>query len=172
MKKNLMTVVILALVFANFVLTAIMMFTIVPTTQKANELITRVCEAIDLELNRGAATGLNNLPIDQIATYNVSAGEKMTINLADGDHYALVAVALSVNKESERYIDSNTTILTEQEAIIKNTINQVIRQYSKEDLLKNSEKVQEVQDEICKSLQKTYGADYIVGVNFATLTVQ
>ena len=167
MKKNLMTVIILALVFANFVLTAIMMFTIVPTTQKANQLITKVCEAIDLELNSGAASGLSNLPIDQIATYNVSGGEKMTINLAD-DHYALVAVSLSINKESERYKDATTTILTEQESIIKNTINQVIRQYSKEDL-KNSEKVQ---DEICKSLQKTYGTDYIVGVNFATLTVQ
>lgn len=169
MKKNLMTVIILALVFANFVLTAIMMFTVVPTTQKANELITKVCEAIDLELNSGAAHGLTNLPIDQIATYNVSGGEKMTINLADGDHYALVAVSLSINKESERYKDATTTILTEQESIIKNTINQVIRQYSKPDLLKNSEKVQ---DEICKSLQKTYGTDYIVGVNFATLTVQ
>ena len=169
MKKNLMTVIILALVFANFVLTAIMMFTIVPTTQKANELITRVCEAIDLELNSGAATGLNNLPIDQIAIYNVSAGEKMTINLADGDHYALVAVSLSVNKESERYKEGTTTILTEQEAIIKNTINQIIRQYTKEEILKNS---QQVQDEICKSLQKTYGVDYIVGVNFATITAQ
>ena len=169
MKKNLMTVIILALVFANFVLTAIMMFTIVPTTQKANELITRVCEAIDLELNSGAATGLNNLPIDQIATYNVSAGEKMTINLADGDHYALVAVSLSINKESERYKEATTTILSEQESIIKNTINQIIRQYTKEEFLKNS---QQVQDEICKSLQKTYGADYIVGVNFATLTAQ
>ena len=169
MKKNLMTVVILALVFANFVLTAIMMFTIVPTTQKANELITRVCEAIDLELSSGAATGLNNLPIDQIATYNVSSGEKMTINLAGGDNYALVSVALSVNKESERYKDATTTILTEQEAIIKNTINQIIRQYTKDEFLENT---QEVQDEICKSLQKTYGADYVVGVNFASMTVQ
>ena len=168
MKKNLMTVIILALVFANFVLTAIMMFTIVPTTQKANELITKVCEAIDLELNDGAGVGLDNLPIDQIATYNVSSGEKMTINLAD-DHYALVAVALSINKESDRYKDSTTTILTEQEAIIKNTINQIIRQYTKDEFLKNS---QIVQDEICKSLQKTFGADYIVGVNFATLTAQ
>ena len=169
MKKNLMTVVILALVFANFVLTAIMMFTIVPTTQKANELITRVCEAIDLELNSGAATGLSNLPIDQIATYNVSSGETMTINLAGGEHYALVAVSLSINKESERYKDATTTILTEQEAIIKNTINQIIRQYTKDELLENS---QDIQDEICKSLQKTYGTDYIVGVNFATLTAQ
>lgn len=168
MKKNLMTVIILALVFANFVLTAIMMFTIIPTTQKANELITKVCEAIDLELNSGAASGLNNLPIDQIATYNVSGGQTMTINLAD-DHYALVAVSLSINKESQRYKDSQTEILVEHESIIKNSINQIIRQYTKEDFLKNS---QNAQDEICKILQKSYGADYIVGVNFSTITAQ
>ena len=60
-------------VFANFVLTAIMMFTIVPTTQKANELITRVCEAIDLELNSGAATGLSNLPARRINSNDTPA---------------------------------------------------------------------------------------------------
>ncbi len=163
-----MTVIILALVFANFVLTAIMMFTVLPSTQKANDMITKVCEAIDLELNSGAATGLSNLPIDQITTYSVSGGETMTINLAD-DHYALVAVSLSINKESDRYKDATTEILTEQESIIKNTINQIIRQYTKEELKKNAEAAQ---DEICKSLQKTYGTDYVVGVNFSTLTTQ
>ena len=168
MKKNLMTVVILALVFANFLLTTILMFTILPTTQKANELITKVCEAIDLELNSGAANGLGNVPIDKIATYNVSGGETMTINLADGK-YAMVAVSLSVYKESDRYKSSTTEILTEQEAIIKNTINQIIRQYTKDEFLTNAEKAQ---DEICKSLQKTYGTDYIVGVHFSTLTAQ
>lgn len=168
MKKNLMTVIILALVFANFVLTAIMMFTVLPQTQKANELITKVCEAIDLELNSGAATGTSNIPVDQIATYAVNSGESMTINLSD-DHYAMVAVSLSINKESERYVDATTDILTEQEAIIKGTINQIIRQYTKDELLKNAT---QVQDEICKSLQKTYGTDYVVGVSFSTLTAQ
>lgn len=169
MKKNLMTVIILALVFANFVLTAILMFTVLPQTQKANELITKVCEAIDLELNSGAASGLSNLPIDQIATYNVGSGEKMTINLAGGDNYALISVSLSINKESERYKEATTEILTEQESIVKNTINQVVRQYTKDEFLKNTETVQ---DEICQSLQKLYGKEYIVNVSFPTQTVQ
>jgi len=92
----------------------------------------------------------------------------MTINLSD-DHFAMVAVSLSINKESDRYVEATTEILTEQEAIIKGTINQIIRQYTKEDLLKNATAVQ---DEICKSLQKTYGTDYVVGVSFSTLTAQ
>lgn len=47
MKKNLISVVILALVFANFVLTALLMFSVLPETKKANTLIEKVCSAID-----------------------------------------------------------------------------------------------------------------------------
>lgn len=49
MKKNLITVIVLALVLVNLVLTAILTITILPETKKANELITQVCSAINLE---------------------------------------------------------------------------------------------------------------------------
>ena len=50
MKKNLMTVIILALVLVNLVLTAILAFTIIPQTRKSNQLIDKIASAIDLEL--------------------------------------------------------------------------------------------------------------------------
>ena len=42
MKKNLITVIILALVLANLILTAILVFTIIPQTKKSNQLIDQV----------------------------------------------------------------------------------------------------------------------------------
>ena len=168
MKKNLMTVIILALVVANFAMTAIMMFTIMPQTKKANELITKVCEAIDLELNSGAATGLSNLPIAQIETYDVASGESLTINLKDGG-YAVVAVAISVNNESEIYEKSTIEPLSTKESIIKDSINKIIGQYTKEELNSNTEIVQA---EILKNLQKTFGAEYVVGVSFPKIVVE
>ena len=75
MKKNLISVVILALVFANFVLTALLMFSVLPETKKANTLIEKVCSAIDLDLNSGAATGTSNISIDDQEIYKVSEGE-------------------------------------------------------------------------------------------------
>ena len=66
MKKNLMSVVILALVLANFVLTGLLVFTIIPETRNANKMIEAVCAAIDLELSSGVTTGTSNIPIDQI----------------------------------------------------------------------------------------------------------
>jgi len=84
MKKNLISVVILALVFANFVLTALLMFSVLPETKKANTLIEKVCSAIDLDLNSGAATGTSNISIDDQEIYKVSEGEDLTTNLAEG----------------------------------------------------------------------------------------
>ena len=78
MKKNLISVVILALVFANFVLTALLMFSVLPETKKANTLIEKVCSAIDLDLNSGAATGTSNISIDDQEIYKVSEGEDST----------------------------------------------------------------------------------------------
>ena len=166
MKKNLISVIILALVVANFVLTAIMMFTIMPQTQKANEMITKVCEAIDLELNSGAATGLSNLPMSQIEVYNVAEGATMTVNLADGK-YAVVAIAISVNNESEEYGKNTTTPLSTKESLIKDAVRETIAKYTKTELSANSDMAK---DEILKILKKDFGAEYIVGISFPTFT--
>ena len=107
MKKNLISVVILALVFANFVLTALLMFSVLPETKKANTLIEKVCSAIDLDLNSGAATGTSNVSIDDQEIYKVSTGEDLTTNLAEGKdgktHYAVLNVSLVLNKKSDNY---------------------------------------------------------------------
>lgn len=167
MKKNLMTVIILALVFANFVMTAIMMFTVLPQTQKANEMITKVCEAIDLELNSGAATGLSNLPISQIDTYDVASGDTITVNLKDGG-YAVISVAISVNNESDTYKDSTTETLSSKESIIKDCIIETVSNYSKEELKASKD---DVKSELLKTLQKMFGADYVVGISFPKFTI-
>ena len=168
MKKNLMSVIILALVVANVVLTAIMMFTIMPQTQKANEMITKVCEAIDLELNSGAATGLSNLPIDRIVTYDVADGESITVNLKGGG-YAVVSVSISVDNESETYTEKNgTEYLSTKESIIKDAIIKIIGNYTKEEL---GESKTGMEEELLKTLKKTFGADYVVGISFTKLTM-
>ena len=62
MKKNLISVLILALLVVNLVMTAILTITILPETKKSNELITRVCSAIDLELQSGEKEDVSSIP--------------------------------------------------------------------------------------------------------------
>lgn len=171
MKKNLISVLILALVFANFVLTAILMFTVLPETQKANTLIEKVCSAIDLDLNSGGTNETSNIPIDQQDTYKVNEGEKITTNLAKGNdgksHYAIVKVSLVLNKKSNNYATYNQEFLANQDETIKNDVIQVIGQYTLDEFETNKE---QVKSEILSDMQKLFGADLVIGVNFSEST--
>ena len=171
MKKNLISVLILALVFANFVLTAILMFTVLPETQKANTLIEKVCSAIDLDLNSGGTNETSNIPIDQQDTYKVNEGEKITTNLAKGNdgksHYAIVKVSLVLNKKSDNYATYNQEFLANQDETIKNDVIQVIGQYTLDEFETNKE---QVKSEILSNKKKLFGADLVIGVNFSEST--
>ena len=45
MKKNLMSVLILALVFVNIILTAVLAFSIIPSVKKTNQLVDKIGRA-------------------------------------------------------------------------------------------------------------------------------
>ena len=163
MKKNLISVVILALVFANFVLTALLMFSVLPETKKANTLIEKVC----------AATGTSNISIDDQEIYKVSEGEDLTTNLAEGKdgktHYAVLNVSLVLNKKSDNYKKYTQDFLTNQDDTIKNDIIKVVSGYTFEQFNQNSDAIK---DTILEDMQNLFGKDYVIGVNFSKLTAQ
>ena len=173
MKKNLISVIILALVFANFVLTALLMFTVLPETKKANQMIEDVCSAIDLELNSGDAVGSSNVSIDKIEAYTLNSGETMTMSLAadeDGSsHYVVAVVSLSLNTESDNYTKIGSAGLEANESIISSDMGKIINQYT---LAEFNEDRQTVYDAILSGLQDEYGKDFIVSVNFSQVMTQ
>ncbi len=170
MKKNLITVITLALVVVNLVLTVILTITILPETKKANELITKVCSAIDLDLESGSATSNANIPIDQIDVYNIE--DQQTINLkssGDGkDHFAMITVSISMDKKNKDYKDLQPEVENKVE-LIKGEINNIVSQYTMEEIKDNQSAVQ---NEILKDLQKMFGSDFIVAVGFPTAQYQ
>ena len=170
MKKNLITVITLALVVVNLVLTVILSITILPETQKANELITKVCSAIDLDLESGSATSNANIPIDQIEVYNID--DEQTINLkqdGDGkDHFAMLTVSISMDTKNSDYKDLKPQV-EEKVNLIKGDINNIVSQYTIDEIKNNQSAVQ---DEILKDLQKMFGSDFIVAVGFPTAQYQ
>lgn len=170
MKKNLMTVVILALVLANLILTAILTITILPETKKANELITQVCSAIKLELKSGSVTSdAMSVPIDKLATFDIN---DMTINLKDnGDnekHYAVISVSLSMNTDNDGYSTYGEK-MAEKESLIKSEINTIVSGFTYEEFTTNQ---QGVQDAILGDLQQLFDSDFIVSVGFSKVTCQ
>ena len=148
----------------------ILTITILPETQKANELITKVCSAIDLDLESGSATSNANIPIDQIEVYNID--DEQTINLkqdGDGkDHFAMLTVSISMDTKNSDYKDLKPQV-EEKVNLIKGDINNIVSQYTIDEIKNNQSAVQ---DEILKDLQKMFGSDFIVAVGFPTAQYQ
>ena len=101
----------------------------------------------------------------------MNEGEKITTNLAKGNdgksHYAIVKVSLVLNKKSDNYETYNQEFLTNQDETIKNDVIQVIGQYTLDEFEANKE---QVKAEILSDMQKLFGADLVIGVNFSEST--
>jgi flagellar FliL protein len=170
MKKNLMSVLILALVVVNLVLTAITMISIVPSAKKSNELISQICTALDLELASGRNANLSSVPIENMVPYTLDG--TMTINLHDSDdgtsYYAVLSVVLSMDNSNEDYATLGTGV-TEgtYDSNIKSIVNDVLRTYTYEDLHTDPGPAQK---EILEKLQGLFDSNMIVDVGFTQLT--
>ena len=169
MKKNLMTVIILALVLVNLVLTAILAFTIIPQTR--NQLIDKIASAIDLELEDGSSKDTAAVPVEDIEVYDIEAS--FTVNLSpsgDGkDHVAVFSIGLSLNTKSDGYKSIGTEGLKAKETLIKNDINTIVSGYTMEQFREDE---QSVKDAILEDLQEMFGSDFIVGVSFSSVNTQ
>ncbi len=174
MKKNLITVVILALVVVNLVLTAVLTISIVPETKKANELITKVCSAIDLDLVAGDTAGSLSIDVADMVDYAVNTGGTMTINLKDsGDgnlHYAVLGISLSLDSKNEDFAEKyNDTTMATYDNVISDTIKTVISGHTIEEMRTQEDAVKE---EILEQLQGLFKSSVIVRVNFSSATYQ
>lgn len=175
MKKNLITVVILALVVVNLVLTAVLTITIIPETQKANELITKVCSAIDLDLVAGDTAGSLAINVENMVDYPINSGSTLTINLKDGGdgeaHYAVLGVSLSLDNQNEdftKYGDGAGNLST-YDNILADTIKTIVAAHTIDEMRNNEEGVKE---EILEAIQSLFKSSFVVRVNFSSATYQ
>lgn len=171
MKKSILSIVILALVIVNLVLTAIMMFSVVPASKKTNALVTQISTVLDLELEANLEeTDDGSIPIDQIATYDIA--DKITVNLkkdVDGeDHFAVFSVTLSMDTKNDGYKTYGEK-MSERESLIKSEIIDVISSFTLEEAQSNRDGLQEA---LTQRLAEMFDSDFIVEVGFRDIVFQ
>ncbi|GHU40973.1 hypothetical protein FACS1894111_02490 [Clostridia bacterium] len=172
MNKNLISMLILALVLANLILTAVIMLTVLPQTKAANNLIAKVAAAIDLDIKGAGGAGIGEgaaVSPEHIEEYSVNGGEPITVNLkpgADGvAHYAIVKSSLSINTKSKDFkkFGSEET-LKAKDVTFQSAIQNAISAHTLDELRSNQ---QAVQEEAAKKICALYGdTDLIVDVAF------
>ncbi len=172
MKKNILTVIILVLVFVNMVLTAIMMFTVLPSAKKTDKMITDICSILDLELasdEEGKAS--EKVPVKNLVFYDVE--EEMTISLKmgkDGEqHFLIGKVSIAMNSKDKDYKSLGGADMSTKESMITNAVSNVVSTY---DFEQAQGKTAEMEEKILAALQETFGSKFITQVLFSDVKIQ
>lgn len=168
MKKNLISVIILALLIVNIALTSVMLFSVTSTNKATADMVMRITGAMDMELSSADGTAFTPVvPIENIASYDIA--DTMTIRLKqdeDGaEHYIMIAVTLSMDKEHEDYKEYGES-LTDRESLIKSEIINVIGQYTMAEAQADEAGMKQA---ILESIQNMFGSDFVFRVDFLSL---
>ncbi|WP_310604353.1 flagellar basal body-associated FliL family protein [Anaerosporobacter sp.] len=171
MKKNILTIVIMALAIVNLVLTAVIMFSVVPNVNKTNNLIDQVAEIINLDLE--AQNGNQKIiTADDLENYDLT--QEQVINLkkdADStkERYAVINnISISLYKGVDEYAKVKTTIEAST-SYIYDVIRQAFSAYTKEDA-KNNEEV--IKANIIQKLNEKFGDKVVQDIAFGNLVYQ
>lgn len=175
MKKNLLTIIILALLVVNIVLTAVMMFTVIPANRKTIALVNDIAGVMNLELSNpiDMASASAMVSVDDTVTYDIA--DQLTISLKksegdDADHYVIVSVSLYMNSKDDDYKAYGGEAVAQRESMIKNEINDAIGSYTYEEAqaLGNAG----LQDAVLEKIQSMYNSKFIYKVGFRDIMVQ
>lgn len=165
MKKNMISVIILALLIVNIVLTSVMLFSVTNTNKATANMVTKVAGAMDMEIsNMDGTAGTKRVAMEDVVTYDIS--DTMTILLKRGedneDHYIMVAVTLSMDSKDKDYETYGATI-AEKESLIKSEIINVIGGYTMEEARADE---QGMKDAILEKIQEMFDSNFIYKVDF------
>lgn len=173
MKKNLLSIVILALLIVNLVLTSIMMFSVTSTNKKTGAVVSDIASILKLELGTEEEQVAKEVSMENTAFHDVE--EEMLIMLTRGvedeaeekDRYVSVQVSLSMDTKNKGYKTYGEAINDKQ---IIGIVTEVIGGYTADEVQPKSE---EIKEEILSRIQELYdGSDFIYKVTFSKLIVQ
>ena len=167
MKKNMLSILILALLIVNVALTSVMMFTMMGTNKKTARLIDGISTALSLEIADPTQEGVeesSEVAMEDIKVHQIP--DQLTIGLAKGadgkSHYCVVSISLSLNTKDPDYEKYSAT-LGDNEDMIKDKIFQVVGSHTIEEAESNTDGLRE---EILEAIQQMYGSKFVYNIVF------
>lgn len=170
MKKNLISIVILALLIVNIVLSSVTLISVAGTNKKTAALVGDVAAAISIDLGEdGSEEEQESIPMSDVVTYDIA---DLTIPLEDSEgddksHVAVITVTFSMNSKDKDYKAYGD--LSTRESLIKGEINDVVSSYTIEDIKVSTH---EVEQEILDRVQTMFDSKFIFNVTLSSALYQ
>jgi len=183
MKRSLISIITLALLVVNLILTAIMMFSVIGTNKKTADLVTDIASAISLDITgvstgSGAANaGASAIPLENTATYTIS---EMRIPLKKDEavpeegedeivHFAMLTITLSMDNKHKDFKTYGSGDLSDREDLIRGQINELVGGYTLEEAQGNP---QQLKQDILSCVQRLFESDFIFDVTLVSTLYQ
>lgn len=172
MKRNLISVIILAFSIINFILLAIIVFTVIPTNKKTDNLITKIASIIDTSLESVGEDTIEQVPLSDQTIYTSQEDSTITLKSTGEDkHYVQVRLAIALNKKSKdfkKYDPSADTGIGSYESTIQSAVRSEIEKYTPEECTNNAEQIEE---NCKKAIKDLFNSDVIYDVTFSKFVV-
>lgn len=170
MKRNLITVLILAVSIINLVFNILIVFVFMPSAAKTNKLINDISAVLDLEIASQNPNG--EFDVSNLAPFQLEQGNP--INLAkDGSgemHVVQYGLTINMDKTAADYSKIQTTI-EGSTALIYDMARDIIGRYTYEQVI-DVEVQKQIKEEILASLKETFNTECIYSVSFYNWVAQ
>ena len=164
MKKNILTIIVMAVSIVNLVLGIVLVFSIVPASNKTAALVDKVASVIDLNIDDPNSEE-QDYTIDDLVAYTKTYDSAVNINLKKdaGDasnHYTqLAGFTISFNSKADDYKKVSESIQT-NDIYVDDIVKETLGSYTATtlDLVK-------VRSEIVKKIQAKYNTKAVVEIS-------
>lgn len=171
MKKNLITVIILAISIINLIFNILIVFVFMPSASKTNKLITDIAEVLDLEI-----ASQNSYPgqfdVSNLAPFQLEQGNPINL-AADGSgetHVVQYGLTINLDKTASDYSKTEEN-LTASTALVYDTTRDIIAKYTYDQVI-DVEVQRQIKEEILASLKQTFNTECIYSVSFYNWVAQ
>ena len=176
MKKNLLSIIILALLIVNLAMNGFMMLSVMTTNSQTAKLISDIAAALELEANGGATGGFAGsaaaVAVTDMATWGFTGDNKLTIALKPGEdgktHYMVVEVVFSLNKAHADYATLGTEEnLANVKEVVKSEITNTLSGYTMDELQAGMDQV--AKEAILENVQAMFNSNFIYDISFSSV---
>ena len=161
MRRNLLSIIILALLVVNVVLSAIMMVSVSSASKKTATLVADIATAVGIEIN-----GLPQADVTQSVSMADTAVHNVPLKKGEGeddsDHYAVGSVSLSLDMKHADYKKYSET-MADMDGIIKDIVFAVMGNYTVDEARSDSETIKA---EMLAKIQERFGSTFIYSVSY------
>lgn len=161
MKKNILTIIIMAISLINTALIAVLIFSIVPAANRTTNFVNKIASIVDLELE--SPNPEDEITVEDITNYPFTEAIVSGLKSDDGkDHYLTVNITLQENMKNKDYtalsekVKDNESALSE---IIENEFSKYTRQDLEDETIKNK-----VKADLLTKIQEYFDSDFIINV--------